>query len=101
MSEPHDPDDLKLIRLNTHKIDEPEGAWITTHPYKLEANLRPPELMQVTFICLHGGSEELIMRGKTLEALNRFIAQNDLRQQPRLRVMRITGPDGVIEEIHR
>ena len=104
MNEPRadtDPDDLKIIRLNSHRIDEPDATWAATYPYKLTANLRPPEFMQVAFICLHGGSEELVMRGKTPEALNRFIAQNDLRQHPRLHVMLVTGPDGVIEEIRR
>lgn len=96
-----DPNDLKIIRLNTNRIDEPDTTWSATYPYKLTANLRPPEFMQVAFICLHGGSEELVLRGKTPEAINRFIAQNDLRQHPRLRVMIITGPDGVIEEIRR
>lgn len=96
-----DPNDLKIIRLNTHGIDEPDTAWTVTYPYKLAANLRPPEFMQIAFICLHGGSEELVMRGKTPEAINRFIAQNDLRQHPRLRVMIVTGPDGVLEEIRR
>jgi len=96
-----DPDDLKIIRLNTHRIDEPDAAWSATYPYKLTANLRPPEFMQVTFICLHGGSEEMVLRGKTPEAINRFIAQNDLRHHPRLRAMIVTGPDGVIEEIRR
>lgn len=50
-----DPDDLKIIRLNTHRIDEPDATWAATYPYRLTANLRPPEFMQVAFICLHGG----------------------------------------------
>lgn len=84
MSEPENsaPDDLKLIRLNSHRIDEPDTTWATTYPYKLEANLRPPEF-------------------KTREALDRFITQNDLTQHPRLRRMLIIGPDGVTEEIRR
>jgi hypothetical protein len=95
------PEDLKIIRLNSHRIDEPDITWAATYPYKLEADLRPPEFMQVTFICLHGGSEELVVRGKTREALDRFITQNDLTQHPRLRRMLITGPDGSTEEIRR
>ena len=48
--------------------------------------------MQAAFICLHGGSEELVVRGKIREALARFITQNDLTRHPRLRGILITGP---------
>lgn len=97
MSDPHAiTEDLKLIKLNSHRINEPDTVWATSHPYKISADLRPPEFLQVAFICLYGGSEELIVRGK-----NRFVAKNNLRQHARLRRMLITGPKGVIEEIHR
>ena len=89
---------LKLIRLNSARINETDDP---SYPYKLDVNLRPPELMQVTFIMLHGGSEEMVVRGKTREAIEQFIEQNDLRQHPRLRRMIITGPGGLQEEISR
>lgn len=94
-------DDLKLISLNSCRIKEPEEPYVLDYPHKIVVNLSPPELMQVTFVMLHGGSEVLVARGRTRESLDRFIDQNDLRSHPRLRWMRITGPDGVEEEIQR
>lgn len=88
---------LKLVRL-TGAINEPDDP---SYPYKLDVNLRPPDLMEVAFIMLHGGSEEIIVRGQTREAIDQFIKLNDLRRHPRLRRMTITGPDGPPEEISR
>lgn len=88
---------LKLVRL-TGAVNDPDDP---SYPYKLEVNLRPPELMQVAFIMLHGGSEEIVMRGKTREAIDQFIELNNLRHHPRLRRMTITGPNGLREEIGR
>lgn len=59
------------------------------------ANLRPPAFMQVTFIMLCGGTEELVVRSMTRRAINQFVGQNDLYRHPRLRQMTISGPDGV------
>ena len=89
---------LKLIRLNSARIDEPDDP---SYPYKLDVNLRPPELASVAFVMLCGGSELMVVRGKTREAIERFVAQNDLWHHPRLRRMTITGPDGLPEEIGR
>lgn len=91
--------DLKLIRL-TGVIDQPDDPS-PSYPYKLEVNLCPPDLMLVTFVMLHGGSEVIVVRGKTREAIDRFIEQNTLRQHPRLRWMILSGPDGAQEEIAR
>jgi hypothetical protein len=87
---------LKLIRLNSLRINEPDDP---SYPYKLEVNLSPPELMQVTFIMLHGGSEEMVVRAMTRDAIDQFIEVNNLRHHPRLRRMSITGPEGSREEI--
>jgi hypothetical protein len=89
---------LKLIRHNSSRIDNSDDP---SYPYKLVANLRPPELMQVAFVMLYGGSEEMIVRGKTREAIDQFIERNELRHHPRLRWMTIEGPDGTTEEIRR
>jgi hypothetical protein len=95
------PDELKIIRLTSEGINEPDAPYESTYPYKLTAHLSPPDFMQVTFIMLHGGSEELIIRGRTSEALDRFITRNNLKQNPRLRGMMITGPNGDVEEFRR
>lgn len=94
-------EDLKLIRLNSARINEPDVDYATDYPYKLYVNLSPPELMQVTFIMLHGGSEEMVVRGKSHEALDRFVALNHLGNHPRLRWMTIESPDGKKKEIRR
>lgn len=89
---------LKLIRLNSARINGPDDP---SYPYKLEVNLSPPDLMLVAFVMLHGGSEEMVVRAMTREALDQFIDRNDLRRHPRLRRMTITGPGGMREEIGR
>jgi hypothetical protein len=91
-------DDLKLIRLNSARINEPDDP---SYPYKLEVNLSPPELMLVAFVMLHGGSEEIVVRGRTREAVERFIEQNDFPNHQRFRWLAITGPNDVREEIRR
>ncbi len=90
---------LKLIRLNTVGVSEMDDP---SYPYKLEVNLSPPELVQVAFVVmLQGGSEELVVRSKSREAIDEFIRANDLRRHPRLRRMTITGPDALVEVINR
>lgn len=86
---------IKLIRHTGSIRDCPDDPSI---PFKLEVNLRPPEFMEMAFIGLYGGSEEIIVRGETKEALDKFIEINRLREHCRLRYLTITGPDGVIED---
>lgn len=92
---------LKLVYLTGSRVDAIDDPNDPDYPYRLEVNLRPPELMEVAFIMLHGGSEEIIVRGKTREALDQFIALNAFRRHPRLRRMTITGPGSLREEIGR
>lgn len=87
---------LKLIRLTGSRISEPDDP---SYPYKLVVNLSPPQLMQVAFVMLYGGSEEMIVRSKTREAIDQFIERNDLRRHPRLRWMTIASPAGAVEKI--
>lgn len=92
-------EDVTLVYLTGERVDAPDTD--ASGAYRLEVNLSPPELMQVTFIMLHGGSDELIVRAKTRESIDQFIKLNDLRRHPRLRRMTITGPGGLREEITR
>jgi hypothetical protein len=87
---------LKLIRHNASQVDLPDDP---TFPFKLEASFRPPEFMVIAFIGLFGGSEEIIVRGMTKEALDQFIEANNLRTHARLSRLTITGPDGIIEQV--
>jgi hypothetical protein len=75
---------LKLIKHNASNVNLPDDP---SYPYKLEANFRPPEFMQVAFVFMHGGSEEIIVRGMTVEALNRFIDENNLRHHRFMQVL--------------
>jgi hypothetical protein len=51
----------KLIRHNASKVNLDDDP---SFPFKLEANLRPPEFMVEAFVCLYGGgSEEVVVRG--------------------------------------
>jgi hypothetical protein len=85
--------DIKIIRHLPSRIDVQDDP---AFPFKLEVNLRPQEFMQVTFVMLYGGSEELVVRGISREALDRFITTQELREHPRLRWLKITAPDGTI-----
>lgn len=92
---------LRLVSMTGVKLDGSEDRDDTGYPYRLEVNLRPPELVEVAFIMLHGGSEEIVVRAQTRSALDQFINLNEFRKHPRLRRMTITGPDGLRVEMNR
>lgn len=80
-------DGVKLIYHNAGGVNEPDD---TSYPFRLEANFSPPEFMNVAFILMRGGSEKIVVRGKTREALEKFVDLNNLRKHPRLRSLDIT-----------
>ena len=86
-------DGIKVI-YQTGGANEPDDP---SYPYRMYANFSPPEFMSFAFMGLFGGSEEIIVRGMTREAIDQFIAVNRLDRHPRLRRIEITGPDGEIE----
>lgn len=90
---------LTLVHLTGTKISDPDSD--ESGLYRLEVNLRPPELVNVAFIMLHGGSEEVIVRAKTRDAIDQFIEVNAFRRHPRLRRMTISGPGGLRVEFNR
>lgn len=94
MSKPVIPG-LKLIKYNVGHLDLPDDP---SFPYKLEISLRPLERDEAMLIFLYDGTEEIVVRSTTKEALDQFIEANDLRNHPRLRHLIITGPDGSILE---
>jgi hypothetical protein len=65
-----------------------------SHPWVFEAEFSPPEFMEFTFICLHGGTERVKVRGVGKEDLDEFIGANHFDTHPRFRQMTITGPGG-------
>lgn len=62
-------------------------------PYRVEMNFSPPEFMNVAYVMMHGGSEEIIVRSTSLEAIHELITVNDVRTHPRLRYFKITKGD--------
>lgn len=88
--------DVTIIRHLPSKIDNADDPAI---PFRVDVNLRPPEFMNVTFVMLYGGTEEIVVRGPTREAIDSWLSETDLRSHPRLRWIKITGPDGAVEEI--
>jgi len=78
----------------TYKIDERASEDVVRYPFKLYANFRPPEFMQVTFVMLYGGSEEFVLRADTREKLEEAVRQNEWVGHPRLRRLVLTMPDG-------
>lgn len=87
---------IKLIHHNSQHVNLPDDE---TLPFKLEASFSPPEFMRMAFIGLYGGSEEIVVRGQTKEAIDELIEKNHFRTHPRLRKLTITGPDGIIEQL--
>lgn len=68
----------------------------TSYPFKLSANMSPPELMTVAWVMMYGGSEIVVIRGETHEAFKPVT--DDLKAHPRIRRYTITAPGGVIVE---
>lgn len=89
---------VKVITHNAGNIDMFDDP---RYPFKLEARLRPPEFMIVAFVFLYGGSETIVVRGKSRRALEGAITKLRLRNHPRLRELTITGPTGEVENIRR
>lgn len=92
-----DIEGLKLFK-KTGCIDIAEDA---SYPFRLEVVFSPPEFMQVAFITLYGGSEVVVVRGMTLEAIDQFILLNNFDRHERFRRLSVSGPSGVIREVKR
>lgn len=87
----------KIIHHNAGRIDLPDDPDFG--PWKFEATLAPPGFMTMAFVCAFGGTETLVVRGKTKEALEEVIERCSFRGHPRLHRLIITGPDDYREEI--
>ena len=89
--------DTKVIYANTHRVDVPDDP---SFPYKLEAVFQHSEFMRVAALLMFGGSERIIVRGMTHEALTKLATENEWTTHPRLIRLTITGPDGAVVEQH-
>lgn len=79
---------IEGIRL-VYKTGSPKQSPDPAYPFELYLNLRPPEFMDVAFVMMYGGSEEVLVEGKTREALEEFARRNDFEHHPRFRRMEI------------
>ena len=91
-----DDAEIKIIRHLPSRIDIADDPSLA---FRVEVNLRPPELMNVTFIMLYGGSEQLVARCANRAAVDRFLDRTALCDHPRTRWIKVTGPDGAVETI--
>lgn len=53
----------------------------------------------MTFIMLYGGTEYVLVRCASRAACDLFLDTDDRRHDERIRMIRITGPDGTVEEL--
>jgi hypothetical protein len=92
---------LKLIFVTGNRDRVPEDeALVKEHPFRLDASFRPPEFMQVAFVMLYGGSEEIVVRGQSLEALEMFVEANGYKTHPRLSRLTISEPEASPVKVH-
>lgn len=83
---------VKLIK-HTSECDHEDDPSL---PFKLYMTLKPPEFMEFTWTCLHGGSEDIIARGDTIEELTAWMEKNDLKEHTRLIRYSILDGDGKV-----
>jgi len=86
--------EIKIIRHLPSGIDVADDPSLA---FLVEVNLRPPGIMSVAFAMRCGGSEHLVARCATRAAVDRFFDRTAFRDHPRLRWIKVTGPDGAVE----
>lgn len=69
--------------------------------FRLALNFSPPQMMEVTFSFLFGGTEEIVVRARTRAAIDEFVTLNNFKTHPRLRHGVITGPDNLNEKFEK
>lgn len=82
---------LKLIK-HTGECDHPDDPSL---PFKLELVMRPPKFMVVTFVAMHGGTEDVVARAETFNELVDWMKLHGLDTHPRLKRWRIVEGDNV------
>lgn len=92
---------LKLVYWTGRDLDDAHLHDDPDHPFKLYFNFSPPEFMGIAWIFAHGGSEEIVVRTKTREAIDEFMQRNDFYRHPRFRRGVLTLPDGKEEKLER
>ncbi len=90
---------LRRTKVIAHNVSGLLEADDPSFPYKAEALLAHPDFHRVAFIIMFGSCEELIVRAKSLRALNRRLRKLGIRTNSRLEELVITGPQGEIEHL--
>ena len=85
---------IKLIR-HTGEFNYPDDD--PKLPFKLELVMRPPKFMIVAFVSMHGGTEDVVARGDTVDELKAWMKVHGLDRHPRLSRWRITADGAVVE----
>jgi hypothetical protein len=81
---------IKLIKHNMGGVTNPDDP--SYGPWRLDAIFRVPSFMEVAASFIYG-REEIVLRGKTKEALEQFADVNGLKTHPRLQSLEITQPE--------
>lgn len=84
-------DGTKLIIHNMGVVNNDDDP--SFGPFRLDVSLRATwsQVLMTLFTCEH---EEIVVRGKTREALEQFVILNDLNGHCRLKVITIWRPEG-------
>lgn len=83
---------IKLIKHNMGGVNNPDDP--AYGPWRLDLVCRVPGFMEVAASFIYG-REEVVVRGKTKEALEQFVEANNFRTHPRLQSLEITQPEVV------
>jgi hypothetical protein len=83
---------LKLIK-HTGSCNYPDDPSL---PFKIEIIFRASEFMGVTWSLLHGGTEDIVVRGDTLEELTSWVEANELKTHFRFIRYAITDAEGKV-----
>ena len=81
---------VKLIK-HTGECALPDDPSL---PFRLELVMRAPSFMNVTFVVLYGGTEDVVARASNLDELVEWMHERGLRDHPRLIRFAITDNTG-------
>jgi len=80
---------IKIIRHNAARVNNLDDPSL---PYKVDIQLKAPSFMEIAFIAVHGGTEDICVRAETEEQVERFLEKYGFRTHPRLISLKIEGP---------